>query len=106
MGGQTTAQFEVYGYDLAQTDSLIRILKDSMSLFPGVSQCMISRSDYQPELQVDFDREKLSRYGLDLSTAGAYIRNRFNGSTASYFREDGEEYDTSLVSSVSYIFSP
>jgi HAE1 family hydrophobic/amphiphilic exporter-1 len=30
---------------------------------------------------------------LNLTTAGGYLRNRFNGTTASYYREDGEEYD-------------
>ncbi len=93
MGGQTTADFEIYGYDLAQTDSLTRILRDYMATVPGVSQTNISRPDYQPEVQVDFDREKLAKYGLNLTTAGGYLRNRFNGSLASYFREDGEEYD-------------
>ncbi len=93
MGGQTTADFEIYGYDLTQTDSLTRILRDHMMSLPGVSQANISRSDYQPEVQVDFDREKLAKYGLNLTTAGMYLRNRFNGSLASYFREDGEEYD-------------
>ncbi|MCR5362565.1 MAG: efflux RND transporter permease subunit [Bacteroidales bacterium] len=93
MGGQTTANFEVYGYDLVQTDSLTRILRNRMMTVPGVTQTTISRPDYQPEVQVDFDREKLAKYGLNLTTAGTYLRNRFNGSTASYFREDGEEYD-------------
>ncbi|MBR0037142.1 MAG: efflux RND transporter permease subunit [Bacteroidales bacterium] len=93
MGGQTTADFEIYGYDLVQTDSLTRLMREYMMTVPGVSQTNISRPDYQPEVQVDFDREKLARYGLNLSTAGAYLRNRFNGSLASYFREDGEEYD-------------
>ncbi len=93
MGGQTTADFEIYGYDLVQTDSLTRILRDYMMTVPGVTQTTISRPDYQPEVQVDFDREKLAKYGLNLTTAGTYLRNRFNGSTASYFREDGEEYD-------------
>ncbi len=93
MGGQTTADFEIYGYDLTQTDSLTRILREHMLSLPGVSQANISRSDYQPEVQVDFDREKLAKYGLNLTTAGMYLRNRFNGSLASYFREDGEEYD-------------
>ncbi len=98
MGGQTTADFEVYGYDLAQTDSLARILRAHMDQFQvkgelAVSQTTISRPDYQPEIQVDFDREKLARYGLNISTAGMFLRNNFNGSIASYFREDGEEYD-------------
>ena len=93
MGGQTTVAFEVYGYDLMQTDSLAQILKARMQNVVGVSQINISRSDYQPEVQIDFDREKLARYGLNLTTAGTYLRNRFNGTTATFFREDGEEYD-------------
>ncbi|MDO4496989.1 MAG: efflux RND transporter permease subunit [Bacteroidales bacterium] len=93
MGGQSTAGFEIYGYDMLATDSLARILEKRMLTVPGVNQTTISRSDYQPEIQVDFDREKLAQYGLNLATAGSYLRNRFNGSTASYFREDGEEYD-------------
>ncbi|MBQ0057906.1 MAG: efflux RND transporter permease subunit [Bacteroidales bacterium] len=93
MGGQTTAQFEVYGYNLAQTDSIANLMRDYMKTVEGVSQVNISRPDYQPEIQVDFDRDKLALYGLNLSTAGAFLRNRFNGATASFFREDGEEYD-------------
>ena len=63
----------------------------------GASDITISRSDYQPEYQVDFDREKLALYGLNLSTAANYLRNRINGSTASYYREDGEEYDIKVM---------
>jgi len=77
---------------------LARILRAHMDQFlvkgeKAVSQTTISRPDYQPEVQVDFDREKLARYGLNITTAGMFLRNNFNGSTASYFREDGEEYD-------------
>lgn len=93
MGGQTTVAFEVYGYDLVQTDSLTQMMDKYMRTVPGVSQTNISRPDYQPEVQVDFDRDKLAIYGLNLSTAGTFLRNRFNGATATYFREDGEEYD-------------
>ena len=52
----------------------------------------ISREDYTPEYQVDFDREKLAINGLNIATASNYLRNRINGLTASLFREDGEEY--------------
>jgi len=98
MGGQTTADFEVYGYNLDQTDMLVHALQDSIMALTVdgeqmVSQSNISRSDRQPEVQVDFDRDKLALYGLNTATAGTYLRNRFNGATSSYFREDGEEYD-------------
>mgnify|MGYP002508161700 FL=1 len=36
-------------------------------------------------------------YGISLQTAAYYLRNRINGSTASQFREDGEEYDIKVM---------
>ena len=93
MGGQSTASFEVYGYDFDATDRVAKILKEELSKVKGVGQVNISRSDYQPEYQVDFEREKMALHGLNLSTAASYLRNRVNGSTSSYYREDGDEYD-------------
>jgi HAE1 family hydrophobic/amphiphilic exporter-1 len=93
MGGQSTADFEVYGYDFTATDQVSAELKSKLLNVKGVSEVNISRQDYQPEYQVDFDREKLALHGLNLTTAAQYLRNRVNGSTASYYREDGDEYD-------------
>lgn len=92
MGGQATADFEIYGYDMATTDRLAQELRTELLKQDGVSEVNISRGDYLPEYQVDFDREKLSVQGLNLSTA-SYLRNRINGYTASQYREDGAESD-------------
>ena len=97
MGGQSTVDFEIYGYDFTATDSVARDLKQILAGIEGTADITISRSDYQPEYQVDFDREKLALYGLNLQTAAYYLRNRINGSTASQFREDGEEYDIKVM---------
>ncbi|MDE5843092.1 MAG: efflux RND transporter permease subunit, partial [Muribaculaceae bacterium] len=97
MGGQSTVDFEVYGYDFEATDSVARQLREILRGIPGTADVTISRSDYQPEYQVDFDREKLALYGLNLSTAATYLRNRINGATSSQFREDGEEYDIKVM---------
>lgn len=97
MSGQSTLNYEIYGYDFTQTDSVSQQLKRILEKVPGAADINISRSDYQPEYQVDFDREKLALYGLNLTTAATYIRNRINGSTASYFREDGDEYDIKVM---------
>ena len=97
MGGQSTVDFEVYGYDFTETDSVAQQVKRILEGIPGTADITISRSDYQPEYQVDFDREKLALYGLNLSTAANYLRNRINGSIASRYREDGEEYDIKVM---------
>ena len=91
MGGQSTADFEIYGYDLATTDRIAAELKEKLLKVNGVSEVNISRGDYLPEYQVDFDREKLAMHGLNLSTAGTILRNRIYGSIASRYREDGDE---------------
>lgn len=97
MGGQSTVDFEIYGYDFTETDSVARQLSDILKGIPGTADVSISRSDYQPEYQVDFDREKLALYGLNMQTVAMYLRNRINGATASQFREDGEEYDIKVM---------
>jgi HAE1 family hydrophobic/amphiphilic exporter-1 len=97
MGGQSTVDFEVYGYNFSETDTVASQLKGILSKIKGTADITISRADYQPEIQVDFDREKLSLYGLNMSTVANYLRNRINGATASEFREDGEEYDIKVM---------
>ena len=51
------------------TDSVAARLKRELLTVKGVTEVNISRSDYQPEYQVDFDREKLAMHGLNLATA-------------------------------------
>lgn len=97
MSGQNLLNYEIYGYDFAKTDSVAQRLKRILEKVPGAADINISRSDYQPEYHVDFDREKLALYGLNLSTAATALRNRINGTTASYFREDGMEYDIKVM---------
>jgi HAE1 family hydrophobic/amphiphilic exporter-1 len=97
MGGQSTIDYEIYGYDFTETDSVARMMKNMLEKIPGTADIMISRSDYQPEYHVDFDREKLAIYGLNLQTAAYALRYRINGATASEFREDGEEYDIKVM---------
>ena len=97
MGGQATVDFEIYGYNFEETDSAAQMLKSALAKIPGTADITISRSDYQPEYQIDFDREKLALYGLNLQTAATYVRNRINGALASRFREDGEEYDIKVM---------
>lgn len=93
MGGDTSVDIEIFGFDFAQTDQVAAEVAQRMRNVKGCSQANISRNDYIPEYQIDFDREKLAMHGLNMTTVSLYLRNRINGSTASKYREDGEEYD-------------
>ena len=93
ISGESSADVEIYGYDFATTDKVANEAKEKFSTIPGVREINISRNEYIPEYQVNFDREKLSINGLNMTTASIYLRNRINGALASYYREDGDEYD-------------
>ena len=92
-GGQQSVDIELYGYNLDETDRAAVLIKEKMLSLPSCSEVTISRDEYTPEYQVVFERDKLAMNGLNVATAAAYLRNRVNGAVASYYREDGEEYD-------------
>lgn len=97
MGGEQSINVEVFGYDFDVTSAIAEELKERMQNIPGYANVTISREQYQPEYQVDFDREKLAINGLNVATASLFLRNRVNGATASLYREDGEEYIIRVV---------
>ena len=93
MGGASSVDIELYGYDFDTSDALAEQVANIMRNIDGFTEVTVSRNEYTPEYHVDFDLEKLARSGLDVTTASMYLRNRINGSVSSFYREDGDEYD-------------
>ncbi|MEA5126576.1 MAG: efflux RND transporter permease subunit [Proteiniphilum sp.] len=93
MGGGSTVDVNIYGHNFAETDELAAEVEAKLQDVKGLRDITISRKDYRMEYQIEFDREKLSLNGLSMSTAANAVRNRINGLTMTYFREEGDEYD-------------
>ena len=93
MGGASTVDVEIYGYDFETTDIIAKKVQAKMIEEGNYAQVLLSRDEYTPVYEVDFDREKLAVNGLNSTTAAAYLSAAMNGSTQSYYREDGDEYD-------------
>ena len=92
-GGASTADVEIYGYDFETTDRVAKEVQAKMLETGAFAQVLLSRDEYTPEYQVDFDREKLAINGLNTTTASSFFSAAMNGSTQSFYREDGDEYD-------------
>ena len=93
MGGRSSVVLEIYGYDFQTTEDAAQAVRAKMMEDPAFAQVIISRDQYTPEYEVDFDREKLALNGLTSTTAAAAVSAAMSGSVASYYREDGEEYN-------------
>ena len=92
MGGASSVQVEVYGYDFEETDRVAKELRSKMLADPSFAQVILSRDEYTPEYRMDFDRTKLALNGLNSATAGAAFSAAMSGAVSSFYREEGEEY--------------
>ena len=93
MGGAATVDVEIYGYDFVTTDRVAKDIQARMLADQSFAQVTLSRDQYTPEYQVDFDRVKLAANGLNTTTAAASVSAAMSGSVGSFYREDGEEYN-------------
>lgn len=91
--GSNTVDVEIYGYDFNTTNALAIEVQERLKSIEGATDISISRKNDKPELQIIFDREKLSTHGLTTTMVSSMIRNRVSGMVASKFKEEGDEYD-------------
>jgi len=95
-GGGGKLAVELYGHDMDEARVYAEAVKSAMAAVEGVDDVQISRKEEKPELRVIIDREKASNLGLDVKTIGKTIETFFAGSTATRYRERGNEYDVEV----------
>ena len=93
MGGAASVQLEIYGYDFEDTEHAARAVRDKMMESGNFAQVLLSRDQYTPEYEVDFDRQKLALNGLSSVSAASAVSAAMSGSVMSYYREYGDEYN-------------
>lgn len=92
-GGGRKLAVEIYGHDMADARKYAEAVKVAMADVEGVRDIELSREDEKPEVKVIVNREKASRLGLDVRTIGKSVETFFAGTTATKYREGGDEYD-------------
>lgn len=90
---RTPIEAEVYGDDLAQLHQTAADLRQDMENIPGLVDVRTTAELGNPELQVVFNREQLSRLGLDLSTVAETVRSKVQGTVATRFQQGDREID-------------
>ncbi len=87
---------ELYGHDMDEARQYADSVKSAMEAVEGLQDVQISRKEEKPEIKVIVDREKASKLGLDVKTIGKTIETFFAGTTATRYREGGDEYDVQV----------
>ncbi|MCL2325792.1 MAG: efflux RND transporter permease subunit [Proteobacteria bacterium] len=92
-GGGADIEIEVYNDDIQMTRKITNRIRLAALERDDISEITLSMEEQKPQIQVQFDREKMSQLGLTTGMVGNLITIFFRGVTASYFLEGGDEYD-------------
>ncbi len=92
-GGGKPVTVEIYGSDFDQIDNMAAQLKAKIEKVPGVINLGLSREKTNPEYALVINRAKASASGLTMLDVAMTARGYIYGTTASKFREGGDEYD-------------
>ncbi|MFA5103764.1 MAG: efflux RND transporter permease subunit [Candidatus Margulisiibacteriota bacterium] len=92
-GSERPITLEIYGSDFDKMDQAAQDLKDKIEKVPGATDPLISREKSNPEYALKVDREKAAALGLTMYDAAFAARSYLYGTTATKYREDGDEYD-------------
>jgi HAE1 family hydrophobic/amphiphilic exporter-1 len=95
-GGGAKLSIELYGHNLSDATDYANAVKAAIERIDGVSDVEISRKEEKPELKITIDRQKASKLGLDIRTIGKTIETFFAGTTATRYREKGDEYNVEV----------
>jgi multidrug efflux pump subunit AcrB len=87
---------EISGDDYEVLGSISQMVKDSIKSVEGLVDLKDDFDDGRPEVRVEIDREKAALYGLNTSLIANAVRTAINGSTASKYRVDEDEYDITV----------
>jgi len=90
---RTPVEVEIYGDRLPELHAAAGRLRDRLSEVPGVVDLESSAELGNPEVQVTFQRERLTLMGLDLAQVAATVRNKVQGEVATYLSEGDREID-------------
>jgi HAE1 family hydrophobic/amphiphilic exporter-1 len=94
MGTSNTdkVQVEIRGHDLQMADKLAAQVKDIVESVEGITDARISRESGSPEELILIDRQKAADMKLTVSKIANALQTIISGTTASYYRESGDEF--------------
>ena len=90
---KTPIEVHIKGYNLTALQRLSRQMETVMSEIPGVEDAKASLQRGNPEVQIFYDRTVLARYGLNVLSVAAIVRNKVRGDVATEFKDEDRKID-------------
>jgi HAE1 family hydrophobic/amphiphilic exporter-1 len=89
----TPVEVEIKGYNLNVIERLSEVVMAKMGEVEGLTDIKSTVEEGIPEVQIIFDRQKLSQLGLDLNTIANNVRDNVLGNVSTEFSKRDREID-------------
>ncbi len=84
---------KIFGDDLVELQKLTDQIKDAITNVPGVAQLSTDQLGGQSQLQIEIDRARAARYGLNASDLQTVVETAIGGKAASQVIEGESKFD-------------
>src|SRR5581483_7080258 len=92
-GLKSALAVKIYGQDLQVLEDKAMQVKRVLSQVPGFTELTVVRELGQPSVQVDVDREKIARYGINVSDVETVIQGGVGGQAATQVIQGEQLFD-------------
>jgi HAE1 family hydrophobic/amphiphilic exporter-1 len=99
---RTPIELEVRGFNLKLLERLGDQITSGMREIPGLVDVKSSTEGGHPELQIQFNRERLANLGLNLSDVASTVRSKIQGTVATDIQREDRTIDIRLRAEESY----
>ncbi|HLH09224.1 MAG TPA: CusA/CzcA family heavy metal efflux RND transporter [Terriglobales bacterium] len=92
-GLKSSLAVKVYGSDLNVLQEQALLIKKTLQQIPGFTELTVVRELGQPNLQIKVDRDKIARYGVNVSDVEAVIQAAVGGQAATQVIQGEKLFD-------------
>ncbi|WP_321516270.1 CusA/CzcA family heavy metal efflux RND transporter [Marinifilum fragile] len=92
-GVRADIAIKLYGENLEYINQKANEIKSIVEDIPGASDVILEKTTGLPQIKIAYNRQKLARYNMDVSTLNTYLSAAFGGKTAGVIFEGEKRFD-------------
>ena len=92
-GVRSDIAIKIYGEDLDYINEKANEIKKLIADVPGAGDIILEKTTGLPQIKVDYKRDKIAYYGVDIATLNSYLSTAFGGQIAGVVFEGEKRFD-------------
>jgi len=95
-GVRSDIAIKIFGDDLGYINQKAIEIKNLVSEIPGAGDVILEKTAGLPQIKIEYNREKIAYYGLDIQVLNRYLSTAFGGEIASAVFEGEKRFDIAV----------